>query len=187
MKIFIYVALILLPLFAYGNISKNNNSTNWDWKISESSKVKNDFAASLILTPDKDWKEKWNTPSDETPSFTEVDTVKIGDELNVLIFFANPKPDSKNNIKILCDIKAIRPDKSMSINQKGVVCASGQLEGEPTHIRLSNLLVKFVAEASDPKGKWAIEIGIEDVNRKTKLELKSQYEFIDDPKPNQVK
>lgn len=186
MKILTCAILILLPLFAYGNISKSKESANSGWKISESSKVKNDFAASLILTPDKDWQKKWDTPSDVTPSFTEVETVKTGDEVTMLIFFANPKPDNKNNINIRCDIKAIRPDKSLAIDQKSVVCAGGKLEGEPSNIRLSNLQVKFVAEESDPKGVWTIEINIEDANRKTTLNLRKQYEFIADKASSQI-
>ncbi|MCC8624032.1 hypothetical protein [Xanthomonas vesicatoria] len=50
---------------------------------SPSRKTVQDMGASLPLTPDTDWQQKWNTPSDTVPHFTEADHVATGDTLFV--------------------------------------------------------------------------------------------------------
>ena len=44
------------------------------------------FGGVLLITPDKDWQEKWNTPKEHVPYFSEAKNVKVGDELTILLF-----------------------------------------------------------------------------------------------------
>ncbi len=44
------------------------------------------FGGWLLVTPDQDWEQKWNTPSENVPSFNEAHDVKYGEELTILIF-----------------------------------------------------------------------------------------------------
>jgi len=51
----------------------------------------------------------------------------------------------------------------------------GRPLGNPNNIRLSPAVIKFVGEKSDPVGKWLVEVGIQDVNRNTTLQLKTHF------------
>ena len=48
------------------------------------------FGSWVIVTPDSNWKEKWETPSSTTPHFTTAKNVQRGTRIFVLTFFANP-------------------------------------------------------------------------------------------------
>src|SRR5262245_24385861 len=48
------------------------------------------FGAWLVVTSDQDWEQKWNTPAETTPQFTEARTVQKGGRIFVLLLFANP-------------------------------------------------------------------------------------------------
>jgi len=140
-------------------------------------KVNNDFAGQLLITPDTDWQTKWKTSPDTVPYFRESNKARIGQELAILTFFANPIIDDKGNVNVVCSIKVTRPNGTISVNQRGIACMKGKLEGAPANIRLSPAVIKFLGEQGDPLGTWFVEVEIEDVNRSTKLQLKSYFEL----------
>ena len=84
----------------------------------ENQKSISGFGGWLLVTPDKDWEQKWNTPFENVPYFSEAENVKLGEELTILPFFANPKLDEISNFEILCDIKVEKPDGTFSIDEK---------------------------------------------------------------------
>lgn len=137
------------------------------------------FSALLIVTPDKDWKSKWDTDEDTAPHFTQVHSVKRGDSLTILIFFANPKVGRQNFVNIQCDIKAIRPDGSISINESNLVALKGELKGNPKSIRLAKPVLQFVAEPKDPLGEWTIEVSVKDVVRSITVPVKTSFNLIE--------
>src|SRR5436305_5636830 len=77
---------------------------------SEFRKSKNGFGGLLMVTPDMDWKAKWETSPETVPNFRTADMVNRGDRLAVLTFFSGPGVDEKNNVNVTCDIQCIRPD-----------------------------------------------------------------------------
>jgi hypothetical protein len=146
---------------------------------SQDQKVVNGFGAFVIVTSDQDWEEKWSTPSDSTPGFTTADEVPFGKKLTILVFFANPKPDAKGDIRITCDLKVTRPDGSTSISQKGVDCASGALTGPPENLRLTQMVAEFIGEAGDPPGQWVVEVIVRDENADATVPLRTGFVLKD--------
>ena len=69
-------------------------------------KSENGFAGWLVVTPDQDWKEKWETPPETIPHFSEASTVRVGEQLFTLIFFANPAEGDDGIAEVKCDIKS---------------------------------------------------------------------------------
>ncbi|MCO5055749.1 hypothetical protein [Thermomonas sp.] len=70
---------------------------------SASSKSKDGFAAMLLVTPDKDWQEKWNTPPEVAPHFSTAKEVEAGGEVFILSFLANPRLDVNGMANVTCD------------------------------------------------------------------------------------
>ncbi|HQU98937.1 MAG TPA: hypothetical protein PLV19_09790 [Nitrosomonas sp.] len=170
--------LILIALVSLHAIGAENAWLGPDkskWPDTEFRKTKNDFAAFLLVTPDTDWEKKWNTPPDTIPYFKEARTAKVGDELVILTFFVNPKTDESGNANVICRVKTIRPNGTVSVDTNDIPCMKEKLLGNPNNIRLSPAIIKFVGEKADPLGKWLVEVEVEDVNRKTLLQLKTYF------------
>ena len=143
----------------------------------------NGFGGWLIITPDSDWEKKWNTSPETIPYFTEATEVTYGMELSILTFFINPKTDDAGEIDILCDIKVTRPNGSLSVNAKGIKCASGKLNGNPRNIRMVSAVIKYVGEKGDPPGKWIVEVTLKDKVRGIVIPLKAHF-FLHRKKAN---
>ena len=138
-------------------------------------KVVNGFGGWVIVTPDEDWEEKWNTPTENTPAFATADEVVLGKSVTILVFFASPKVDTKRNIKVSCDLVVTRPNGSKSIDEKHMDCASGPLRGAAENLRLTNLVVKFVGEPNDPPGKWVVDVTVRDEVAKVSVPLQTYF------------
>ncbi|KAB2932442.1 MAG: hypothetical protein F9K24_10975 [Leptonema illini] len=178
MKRFLPLLLIFVSphLFAgqecmLGDQSEADSRAEW-------TQCKDGFSGALIITPDSDWEERWNTSPETIPHFTMASTVSYGQNLTVLIFFANPQADPAGKIDIACDIKVTRPDGSSSINARGVACATGQLQGAPSNIRLSAPVIRYVGEQKDLPGIWTIEVTLIDRVRNARILLKSSFELV---------
>lgn len=63
------------------------------WPDTEFRKTENGFSGMLLVTPDTDWEQKWNTPPDTIPHFRTAKVVRVGERLVILTFFVNPLPD----------------------------------------------------------------------------------------------
>jgi len=172
--ILIGVFLLFTPL-AYPEDSAWKDEAGHPVPNSESRISKNGFGGWLVVTPDADWEQKWNTSPETVPHFTTSETVEKGKQLTILIFFVNPKVDEKNKADITCDIESIRPDGSLSINSHDVVCYRAKIEGSPYNIRLSAPIIKYVGEAKDPPGKWTIRVTLKDNLRHVRLPLKTSF------------
>ena len=164
--------------FAIGAESAWLGSDRTKWANSESRKVENDFAGVLVVTPDKDWQNKWKTSPDTIPYFTESNTVRIGEGLAILTLFANPKTDGSGNAMVLCGIKITRPNGTIAVDERQIPCMVGKLIGPANNLRLSPGVVEFVGEKGDPPGKWLVEVEIHDVNRATTLKLKTTFRLM---------
>lgn len=161
-------------------------SDEFYWLLSDGSKAPNTenqksilgFGGWLLVTPDKDWEEKWNTPRENVPRFSEAEDVKLGQELTILPFFANPKLDSISNFEILCDIRVEKPDGTFSINEKNVPCAKGALEVDPMGIFLTQTVIKYIGEKGDPFGVWTVYFEMKDSIRGVSLPLKTSFNLV---------
>jgi hypothetical protein len=142
---------------------------------SESRRSINGFGAWLVVTPDQDWAEKWGTPSTVTPRFNEAKEVRLGGKLTTLIFFANPLPNSNGEVHVVCDIKVVRPNGSMSVDAPNTQCMRGPLQGPPANVRLGAPVLLFVAEPNDPPGVWRVEVIVRDLVRNVAVPVKTQY------------
>ena len=141
----------------------------------------NGFGARLVVTPDKDWEEKWNTPSENIPHFTEAKDVGYGQELTILIFFTNPKAGDNGRMNITCDIQVIRPDETYSINVNDVNCANWEAPPEQYkyNVLLSQAVIKYVGEPKDLPGTWRVQINLKDKNAGIEVPLKTEFYLIE--------
>ena len=184
MKYIILFILILSPISTLASLETRPDEGGWVDKdgnrVPNQDNIKsiNGFGGWLVVTPDKDWVQKWETPTESIPRFSEATEVKYGEELTILPFFINPKVDSSGNIDIFCHIKITRPDNTVSIDQDNIPCANGKLHGDPENIRLTQTVIKYVGEKSDPPGIWLVEFTIFDKNRNTVIPLKTRFSLI---------
>ncbi len=170
------------------NVTSKTTGYEWEgWVTKDGKPVQNTdsmksiggFGGWLIVTPDLDWAEKWNTPTEHTPSFRQASKVKYGQELVILTFFINPKLNVNSEIDIVCDTKIKRPDGTYSIDTNGIQCANGKLNGSKENIRLASTVIKFVGESNDMPGVWEVDINLVDKNRNINLPLKTKFELVE--------
>lgn len=124
--------------------------------------VSSGFQALLVATQDKDWKTKWDAPAETTPKFLQASRIRRGEDLYLLIFFANPKLDISGTIHVSCDIKVIRPDGSASVDSKNISCMDAPIHGPASNIRLGDAVILFSADEGDPYGDWRAEVKVRD-------------------------
>jgi hypothetical protein len=136
------------------------------------------FGGWLLLTSDRDWKEKWNTPQETVPTFTETKLVQLGEKITILTFYTNPAVDENRHIDITCDVKVMMPDNSISYEENDIVCADEELVGDPANIRLAYAVIDYVGELGDPYGIWTIEVTLRDRNAGTAVLLEDYFELI---------
>jgi len=135
------------------------------------------FNGMLMVTPDADWKEKWNTPSSVTPYFTTTREVARGGKIFVLIFLANPGLDAQGTANVTCDLEVIRPDGSRSSNQDGVDCLKAKLPGPATNVYLAAPVIVFSGDPGDPAGVWTVRVTLRDIVRQVNVPLETTFEL----------
>jgi len=173
-----YFVLLLMFIFLNAHAEEYLGRDMASWPQTDARKVKDDFAAWLLVTPNMDWQEKWDTPPDTIPYFDEAKEVQVGDQLAVLTFFANPGIDESGHAVVRCSLKVTRPDGTLSVPKQDFDCMNGALRGEPRNIRLSPAVIQFTAEPSDVKGIWKVDVVLEDTVREVTLDLSTTYELV---------
>lgn len=140
----------------------------------------NGFGGSLVVTLDKDWQEKWDTPAEDTPTFEAAEDVGYGVPVTVLIFFTNPKANDKGKINIACDIQLTRPDGTYSVDENDVNCANWQAPPEKYkyNIQLTQAIIKFVGEPNDLPGTWLVTVNLKDKNSNIEIPLKTTFNLV---------
>ncbi|UXB35264.1 hypothetical protein [Stenotrophomonas maltophilia] len=172
-------ALAMMAMMLPLNSSASDGWINGDGKaLTETDAMKSSggFAASLLVTSDADWRAKWATPPETTPGFNEANEVHLGGELFLLTFLSNPQLDENRVPKVHCDLRMLRPDGSTSIDERDVPCFTAALTGPPNLLYMTNLHLKFVAEAGDPKGTWTAQVVVRDLLRKVSLPLQARFD-----------
>ncbi|MBT1073443.1 hypothetical protein [Pelotalea chapellei] len=178
MKILLTCFFLLLSVTAsvFGNETMGWRQDGKSIQNEDARKSINGFGAALIITPDLDWDAKWNTPADTSPRFSTVDKLKVGSEATILIFFANPKLNSDGNVNVTCDVKISRPNSKVTEN-KGLRGFTGKLQGAITNTFLTESVIKFVGEPSDPIGEWIIDVTVHDNYRQISVPLRAKFEL----------
>lgn len=146
---------------------------------SDSQKSIAGFGGLLVVTPDEDWEEKWNTPT-EGAEFSHTSEVKRGGKLFILTMFTNPQVDGAGAAHVTMNIDIKRPDGSSSMHTEGAVCAQGEFSGPPHNVYLCGPVIGFVGEPSDPAGTWSVQITLTDMNRKISMPLATHFELRQD-------
>ena len=177
MKIIYILILLLLSPLSHAEDGIWLGSDKDIWIETEYRKVKDDFGGLLLVTPDLNWQKKWETSSESVPYFNEAKSVKVGEKIVILSFFTNPKLNEKKEAHVLCSIKVTRPDNTESTNYKNITCIKGKPQTPPNYIFLSPAIINYSGETTDPLGTWVVEVSINDVFRKTVLNLKTSFKL----------
>jgi hypothetical protein len=144
-----------------------------------SHQTKRGFSGAVVITADRDWSANWYAPGSGQPSVTDADEVRRGGQLAILVFFANPRLDAARKADVRCDIVVLRPDGSVSANQKNLVCYQGPALGDERHTYLAAPVVKFLAEPGDLAGRWTVKVTLRDSGRRVTLPLESAFTLVD--------
>ena len=129
----------------------------------------------ILITTDQDWKEKWNTPKEATPQFSEASEVSPGDPLFLITFFGNPSTDKAGRAILSCDFSLLKPDGTVAAQQKDLECFPQEVAIERNITYMTNVTIEFKAESSDPKGLWTYRKVLKD--RVSNLELALEAKF----------
>ena len=175
------ILFIILFSLSFTALAENGGWRNKDGPPApntDSIKSINGFGGWLLVTPDQDWEEKWNTP-DRIPYFTEAKDVRYGEELTILIFFTNPKPNKDGLMNISCDMKVQRPDGSFSMDESNVPCAPGwPVPENPRSLLLAQTVIKYIGEADDIPGTWKVSINLKDQHSGIQVPLKTEFNLL---------
>lgn len=179
------IILSLLLVIAAAIAATASTGEEMGWRNEKSQLVQNTddrkaisgFGASAIITTDADWESKWNTPAANTPKFTTADKLKIGDKGTILIFFANPKLDANGSIDVTCDVKITRPN-NVATENPGLKGFNGKLQGPPENTYLTESVIAFIGEPTDPLGEWVINISVHDNIRQVIVPLKLKFRLL---------
>lgn len=167
----------LLAAFAFPVGAKNTwlDAQGQPATESDSSRSIDGFSGMLIVTPDKDWAEKWNTPPETAPHFSTAKEVTNGNTLFMLTFFAGPGRDSTGRTDVRCDFSLLRPDGSKSIEQTDALCFQFELGEDPTSVFMAPAVIGFLAEGADQRGTWTFHMILKDKVRGVDLPLKASF------------
>lgn len=129
----------------------------------------------ILITPDQDWKEKWNTPKETMPQFSQASEVSLGDSIFLITFFGNPSTDDAGRSKLYCDFSLVRPDGTTAAERQDLECFPLEVAIERNITYMTNVTIEFKAEPKDQKGQWTYRTILKD--RITGLELPLEAKF----------
>jgi len=140
-------------------------------------KSQDGFAGSVLAVTDADWKQKWETPPETSPSFNKAEVVDYGTKVFFLIFFSNPAQDERQSSNIRCDLKIIDPTGTAIVTRQDMACFSGQVASSPFNQYLSAPVISFTGDPGDPAGTWVVEVNLRDAVRRVELPLRTTFEL----------
>ncbi|WP_332848373.1 hypothetical protein [Massilia sp. S19_KUP03_FR1] len=142
----------------------------------EARRAVNGFAGHLLITSDADWRAKWNTPAATVPHFTQKTTpVALGEQVFLLIFFANAMLGADGKANLTCDLDVMQPDGTSVVHHADTPCWHGPLLGGPQNLYMATPEISFKHDPGDMAGKWTIAVTLKDKLRKTVLPLKTFF------------
>lgn len=109
------------------------------------------------------------------PHFQETSVVTQGQTLFTLIFLANPKSNANQEANVTCHLKVTKPDGSLVMDQKAVVCLQQRPAGKPRNLYLAAPMIAFSREPDGPRGVWKVEVRVKDNVRNVVLPLNAAF------------
>jgi hypothetical protein len=128
----------------------------------------------VVVTPDADWREKWNKPTVLGPTFNKARTVEKGKKIYVLIFLGNPQLGAQGEASVTCDLDVTDPAGTNAVHRT-TVCFKGIPGGPPNSVYLSSAVLEFTGEPADPSGTWTVQVALHDNVRHAVLPLKASF------------
>jgi len=133
------------------------------------------FAATLVVTPDRNWRDKWNAARGGMPQFAAGREVRNGGQLAVLAFVSDPGVDAAGTTDVRCDFTVLRPDGTHAIDRKDTPCLQVRPAG-PARVFLTTARLHYVAEPRDPRGTWVVRAMVRDRVRGRVAPLEATFE-----------
>lgn len=134
------------------------------------------FGAKTLLTTDLDWKETWDRVKNETPDFSTVDTLNIGDKATLILLFSCPTL-IEDQARIECDLKITPKDSPATLQQGAVPCFQGRLTRPVEGDHLAQIWLDFDVTAEDGTGPVDFRVGLTDRNAGERLTITLPIEF----------
>ena len=172
-----FIAVVLLGAMCLPMDCLAQWQTKEGTPIPESGQVKSQdgFSAMLVMTPDANWRDEWDKPPEQDPHFTTSHSVSLGKELNILVILSNPALGPGLLADVECDFSVQRPDGRFSIDQHGLPCFKTEVPGNPDHLYMTTITLKFLSEASDQKGEYKVGVTLHDRNRGASIALSDSF------------
>lgn len=136
------------------------------------------FSAMLLVTPDLDWAEKWNTPPDVIPHFREATEVERGGVVAILVFFSNPLLVD-GHMDTAVNLRMTEPDGNMQLDAPDSPCYTGPYAGVPTNVLLCETSLGYRADPDDLSGEWIVDVVVKDRHRNVEIPLRTSFRVLD--------
>jgi hypothetical protein len=141
----------------------------------DSIKTVDGFSGMVLVTPDTDWKSKWETPSNTVPAFNTVTTIQKGKQIFILTLLGNPPQNDQGVAEVTCDIDILRPDGTPALHQEDTPCLRGSVRTSPPQLYLAAAVITFVGDPGDPTGKWTVRVALRDKVKNTVIPLRTSF------------
>ncbi|MBC7623521.1 MAG: hypothetical protein H7232_09065 [Aeromicrobium sp.] len=119
---------------------------------------------------------QWETPAATVAHFKQKTTpIALGEQVFVLVFFANAMRGADGKANLTCDLDMMRPDGTSVLHRADAPCWQDPLPGRPQNLYLATPESSFKHHPGDMAGKWTIAVTLKDKLRKTVLPLKTFF------------
>lgn len=135
------------------------------------------FAATVLITPDLDWKRKCTAPTVALPDLERTNSVHIGGKVWAVVLLSNPLPDEAGKVDVTCDFRLVRPNGRIS-KHRDLRALQGRLDAPTSRFFLSEFVLTMDAEESDPLGEWVMELVVHDRNRGVDVPIVGRYTVL---------
>lgn len=164
---------ILQSLAEYQRAAGRLDVSGLHEKDTDNARIVDGFGAMVIATADKDWSQKWmETPAEQPFHVTQASALRVGEQVVLLLMYANPMPDKDGNIDISYDVKTTKPDNNVT-EQKNLTGSKSSAKGKNLkNMFLAEHLTVFIGEESDTAGEWVFEYRVRDNIRGVVVPLK---------------
>lgn len=135
------------------------------------------FAATVVITPDPEWKAKCKASGTTVPRVDRTDTVRVGGKVWAVVLLSNPLPDKTGNVNVTCDLRLARPNGKVSVHP-GLRALHGKLPGPATNTYVSEIGLTMTGEETDPLGEWVMELVVHDRNRGVDVPIIGRYMLL---------
>jgi len=180
MKAIPTILALLCTAAAYGAVQPNRANARQEAPSADACewhKEVKGFAATVIITPDPEWKRKWSAPAAEVPAVDPVDSVRIGGKVWAVVFLSNPLPDKTGKVDVTCDFRLVRPNGQISTH-RDLQALHGKMTAPSSSTFLSEFVLTMDAEPTDPVGEWVMELVVRDRNRGVEVPIVGRYRVL---------